>query len=163
MNQQTELVNKRNLKHGFARHSKISNEYISWRGMKVRCLNPKDKDFHRYGARGIRVCERWMDFENFISDMGRCPDGMQLDRINNDGNYEPGNCRWTDRSTQARNRRSSRMVTANGRTQTIAAWVDETGIPKTTLRCRLVNGWSEEKSVTFPVRFRSRNRERLRK
>lgn len=76
--------------------------------MRRRCLNPKDQAFHNYGGRGITVCEEWRySFQAFIDDMGRCPPGLTLDRINNDGNYEPGNCRWTDRVTQARNKRNS--------------------------------------------------------
>lgn len=79
--------------------------YRIWANMKQRCLNPQNSAFRHYGARGITVCGRWLKFENFLADMGIRPDGLELDRIDNDGNYEPDNCRWTTRSEQVLNRR----------------------------------------------------------
>lgn len=75
-----------------------------WTAMLQRCSNPNSQNYHRYGGRGIRVCERWMDFKNFALDMGPRPKGLTLDRINNDGNYEPLNCRWTTMAAQTANR-----------------------------------------------------------
>ena len=88
--------------HGMAR----TPEYAAWRGMKSRCLNPNRPNYADYGGRGIAVCDRWLEsFENFLADMGPRPAGMSLDRIDVNGNYEPGNCRWLDATTQQYNKR----------------------------------------------------------
>lgn len=85
--------------------------YKAWSGMKRRCYAAHSIDFKNYGARGIKVCDRWLDsFDSFLADMGVCPPGLSIDRINNDGNYEPSNCRWADRVTQSRNRSFSHVT-----------------------------------------------------
>lgn len=95
-----------NAKHGHTIGGKSSREYNSWWGMRQRCNNSKSKFYKYYGGRGITVCDRWLNsFENFLKDMGNRPEGMSLDRINNDGNYEPANCRWATQSDQLKNRR----------------------------------------------------------
>lgn len=91
------------IKHGESwPHTK---EYEIWASMLKRCRNKNNAAYPRYGGRGIRVCERWLKYENFLADMGRCPEGYTLERINNDGNYELANCRWDTRAAQAQNRR----------------------------------------------------------
>jgi hypothetical protein len=94
-----------------------STEYTSWRGMKDRCLNPRSKDFDLYGSRGIKVCERWMTFENFYADMGPKPRNYTLERIDNGGNYEPSNCKWATRKEKAKNRRPKNTVRIDRRSR----------------------------------------------
>jgi hypothetical protein len=97
--------------HGHARRAGWTPEYVVWRSMKARCLNPKHPHYAAYGGRGITICDRWQSsFANFFTDMGRRPAGMTLDRIDNDGPYAPHNCRWTDIRSQRSNRRPLKLT-----------------------------------------------------
>jgi hypothetical protein len=132
-------------KHGYSR----TMGYVRWASMRARCNN--SKTLNRYGGRGIRVCDRWASYENFLADMGVPDAGMQLDRIDNDGDYEPGNCRWVTAKENARNRggRSKPcMITCGGRTQRIQDWANETGINVGTLHARIFRlGWDLDRAL----------------
>lgn len=130
-----------------------SGVHNSWIYMRNRCLNPENKAYSRYGGRGITVCERWGKFENFIFDMGDRPAGMEIDRIDNNGNYEPSNCRWASSAEQARNRRSNIQITLEGRTQCLLDWCLEKKMPYASVRARIkVLGWTPEVALTKPIR-----------
>lgn len=102
--------------------------YQCWQDMRQRCYNPNCKKYRIYGARGIKVCDRWLEsYKNFLEDMGEKPEGYTLDRIDNDGEYSPGNCRWATPKEQGLNRRTNHLITFNGKTQTITEWATELG------------------------------------
>lgn len=133
-------------------------EYKAWVAIKGRCYNPRHQDFPHYGGRGIQVAEAWrQSFEQFIKDMGDRPEGFSIDRVDVNGDYAPGNCRWADTATQANNKRDSRYVTHDGEKLTVAQWARRQGMSKQCLLERLDAGWSTESALTCPVRFRSPN------
>ena len=115
-----------------------TDTHTSWQSMLSRC---RKKTPNYYMERGITVCQRWLKFENFLADMGERPEGMTLDRINNDGNYEPGNCRWATRSEQARNTRKSIHITYRGKTQPLVDWAKELRMSYDLLFFRLRIKW----------------------
>ena len=141
-----EITGKINLSHGLS----DTPEYMSWTDMNTRCRNKNSTSFHRYGGREIKICRRWEKFENFLEDMGKRPDGMEIDRKNNDGDYEPSNCRWATPLQQANNRSSNRLLTFNGKSQTLPQWAREIGKSFHTLRKRLLRGWSVERILSTP-------------
>jgi hypothetical protein len=122
-----------------------------WHGMKNRCLNPKNKKFADYGGRGISVCERWLVFANFVADMGLRPEGLTLERRENDDGYEPSNCFWATRAEQARNKRTTRMVVLNGKHMPLIKAAEIIGIKPKTIKRRISLGWSVERAVSTPV------------
>lgn len=128
--------------------------YNSWRGMLERCNSPSHSSYHNYGGRGIAVCPEWKSFESFLEDMGECPSNSHsIDRIDNDGNYEPGNCQWVTQTEQGNNTRANHVITFSGKTMTMKQWANETGIKYSTLAARLnILGWSIERSLTKPVK-----------
>ena len=126
--------------------------YHVWRHMLDRCNNPMDAAYANYGGRGIRACARWHDLSNFYADMRPTySPGLELDRRDNDGHYEPGNCQWTTRAGNSDNRRNGRKITFQGRTQSIKRWAEELGLNYGTLYTRLVeNRWTPERALTTP-------------
>ncbi len=142
------------LKHGMF-GTKV---YKAWSGMIERCTNPNSKSWHGYGGRGIKVCHRWRNsFSAFLVDMGDKPEGMTLERKDNDGNYEPDNCKWATRKDQARNTRRNKLVSYNGETLCLSAWAEKTDISSAALWVRIVKlKWPIEKALTMPVRKQKR-------
>lgn len=117
-------------------------EYRIWGGMINRCTDQNNKNWLSYGGRGIKVCQRWRDFANFFADMGERPsNGLSIDRIDNDGDYEPGNCRWATPKVQARNTRANVLYTYAGRTMPLCVWADESGLRRTIFYWRFAQGW----------------------
>lgn len=146
---QRELASKTHLKHGRCR----SPEYHSWSGMWSRCTNPSNKDYHRWGGRGIRVCRRWKSFSSFLADMGQKPGSKySLDRINNLGNYKPSNCRWAVPKTQARNKRDTIYLTIKGKRRALVEWAEISSVPYYQIHRRIRKGWSADRAVFAPLR-----------
>lgn len=140
-------------RHGHARVGKVTSLYRVWAGMVRRCTDQQDEHFVHYGERGIMVHISWRTFERFrddiIREIGPKPRGCSLDRIDNDGNYEPGNVRWATQSQQMRNTRMNRTATLGGETLCAQEWSEKTGVPAGTIRRRLRDGWSDEDAVTI--------------
>jgi len=130
-----------------------TSEHRTWKSMKKRCFNPNDKDYLHYGGRGITVCDRWLNFENFLADMGSRPTVKHsLDRIDNNADYSPENCKWSTKAEQANNQRSNRLITIENDTRTSAQWAKKMDISKQLIYRRLKMGWSEFDAVMTPVR-----------
>ncbi len=119
-------------------------EYKTWAGMIDRCHNTKNKGYANYGGRGIKVCDRWSDFTLFFADMGEKPSGLSIDRIDNNGDYEPSNCRWATIQEQQNNKRKNWFLVINGKTKTVAQWAREMGVSPSQAYRRLRLGWSVE-------------------
>lgn len=149
-------VNKKKPKHGHCVNGKDSAYYRVWGGMWTRCTNPKTQSYPNYGGRGISVCERWKAFENFLADMGDRPKGGTLERIDVNGNYEPGNCRWATWKEQGRNKRTNHVIAAGGKTAPISEWAEELGLNKHTIGSRIrKQGLTHEEAVSTKVMTKS--------
>jgi len=147
------------VKEKMTKHAGWKHElYNIWSGMNRRCYEPGNNKYHIYGGRGIKVCKKWKeDPYQFFKDMGPRPSkNYTVDRIDGDGDYAPGNCRWATQKEQQRNRRVQRLITYNGETKCIAEWAEQYGMNQNTLRSRFNLGWDFERAVTEPIRFINR-------
>ena len=139
--------------HGVTRNRKQPKVYRTWAGMIQRCTNKSEISYKHYGGRGIAVCRRWLVFENFLSDMGNPPTpNHSIDRINNNGNYEPTNCRWATIAEQLNNTRQNVFINYNGQKKTVTEWARVRGMKFATLRARIKSGWPIEKALFQPIK-----------
>ena len=145
---------KKNTTHGASN----TPEYRVWHGMRERCANPKAKWFRNYGGRGIRVCDQWKtSFATFIADLGPRPSPRHtLERVDNDGNYEPSNCRWATRHEQMNNTRLTTRLTIDGVTRTVSEWACAVGISRKVLRNRIDMGWPVDSVLLSPPSHKKR-------
>jgi hypothetical protein len=137
--------------HGFSHKERL---YTIWKGMQQRCTDPNWKGAKYYIEKGVSVCDEWRDypvFREWALSSGYT-EGLSIDRINNDGNYCPENCRWTTPKTQANNQSRNRWLTFNGETKTMSEWADIVGIPYHTIKRRIYSGWPIERTLTTPVK-----------
>jgi len=137
-----------------------TSEHKAWGDMKSRCFNPNHKRYADWGGRGITVCDRWKNsFENFFADMGLKPTSRHsIDRINNDGDYCPENCKWSTRKNQQNNRRGNHLIIIKELTFTIAEWTEKKGYKTTVIIDRLQLGWSEYDAVMTPIHISIKNK-----
>ncbi len=141
------------IRHGHAIRGTRSITYATWKSMRQRCLDPNASNYHLYGGRNIHICQQWEDFTAFLEDMGDRPSpNHTIDRINPDGDYAPGNCRWATAKEQGRNRRTNRMLTYKGETFCLVEWAERIGMNLDTLTDRLrKGGYTVEEALTLPV------------
>lgn len=140
--------NKIAKKHGMCK----TRVYRIWCAMRTCCTNPNFPMYNYYGGRGIKICDRWLKFENFYADMGEpTTDKHTLERKNSNGNYEPSNCKWATRKEQGNNTRHNRFIEFNGKIKTLAQWSDDYHIKQSTLSDRLKSGWPFVDAVTLPI------------
>ena len=146
--------------HGETMGRNNSPEYRAWKAMKARCYNKNNISYVNYGERGITVCRSWLnDFSVFLNDMGRKPSPQHsLDRIDNNGDYKPENCKWSTKADQRRNNRQGvHPVTINGVTRLICDWAKISGVPEESISARLRNGWDVDVAVFHPIRLQRRD------
>lgn len=135
---------KGNLKYGIC----YTRLYHAWESMKRRCTNKNSKDYKNYGGRGITICDEWKDPKAFYdwAMTNGYKENLTIDRIDNNGNYEPSNCRWVTNKVQANNKRNSRLITYEGKTQTLAQWCEDLKIPYKKIHTRLRRGWDVKRA-----------------
>ena len=133
---------------------RFTRTYRCWANMKTRATNPKSTRADRYYHRGIKICERWMTFENFLADMGDCRSNKHtIERVNNDGNYEPSNCVWATNAQQQRNKMSNHLITFNGETMCITSMAEKYGLNPVAVYARIKQlGWDVERAMTTPIK-----------
>lgn len=143
--------------HGHARRGALlTPTYRTWQAMMTRCYNPNAKSWKDYGGRGVKVCDSWHYFENFLACMGERPAGMTLERNDSDGDYTPSNCRWATRAEQSRNTRRSMWVQFGGARMTQAEFAERVGLKQSTVSHRLRRGWTPAQVAETPPRFGNR-------
>lgn len=147
-----EIARQRNTIHGHSRKGKITRTYRAWCHMIERCTKSDHRQYENYGGRGIKVCQRWLKFKNFLEDMGECPPGLSIDRTNNNDGYCKQNCRWATINQQNNNTRHNHMITFNNKTQTLTEWAKELKMSTQGLLKRFELGWPIEKALTRTVR-----------
>lgn len=147
-----EVSREKAIIHGHTAHGSTSREFHSWCAMRQRCSNKNSANWKHYGGRGITVCNSWCDFSNFLRDMGRCPDGCSIERIDNDGNYCPENCKWATKEEQMNNTRSNHMLTLGNKTSTVRQWERALGFNTGVIQSRINNGWTVEDALTTKPR-----------
>jgi len=131
-----------------------TNIYNSWRSLRQRCSNKNNREYHNYGGRGIKVCDRWINsFENFYKDMGKRPKGKSIDRIDYNGNYEPENCRWATREEQDNNKRNNHFIEYRGEKKTLAQWSRKLKGGNKLVYDRIRAGWSNDRAVTEKPKY----------
>jgi hypothetical protein len=148
-------IRKDKLSKRITRHNmSTSSEYASWEAMKSRCLNSKNRFYYNYGGRGIKVCEEWLDFKNFIKDMGNKPNkNYSIERINVNGNYCPENCKWSDRYEQDRNRRNSVKFFINGEYKILMDIARENNLHQQTIKSRLLKGMTIKEAIDKQYKY----------
>lgn len=121
--------------------------YSMWKGMRNRCNNPNYRAYHRYGGRGIKVCNRWDDFWAFVRDMGERPEGFTIDRKDNDGDYEPSNCKWSSYSEQMNNKYNNHVIRYNGEEKTLMCWSKFLGFDYHRVKALIYKGYSMVEAI----------------
>ncbi len=149
-------------KHGGCVGGVMTPTYKIWSYMKDRCLNPNNQRFVSYGGRGITVCDRWLSFENFLADMGERPEGMSIDRIDNNKGYSLENCRWATNKQQQRNKANNKYITHAGETKSLADWADHYGIKYQRLNQRMFSGWDFEDAINLELKINPKIDNRVR-